>query len=896
MLDRISDLVLVYKDERRQLSYLLIVFILMGAGIALGRGTADALFFKRYGIEYLPVMFVLLGFLFSVITVMYAAFADAFTSERFFKVIFAIMIALLLGSWMMMRLGVSDTVYPVYFLLYEIASELFLVHSVFYLSQNLSQAQSGRLMPIILAGSQLGVIIGGLFLAGMSRALGVQNMLLVWALLMLLALAIITVWHNKKGISPYFRAGRKQRSSLQQSINQLFQGLKFMKTSQLLKMSSLALFFMVISSYVLFYTVNRIYTDTFETEEALSSFFGLLIAATSVLTLILQIFISNRVIQRFGVKKINLVYPITSFMVYIGLMFSFTLPLALIGSFNKESVMQAFRKPVRNIFLDALPMQIQARARAISTVVVLPLALAITGIILWLAQKAENPYLFLIPGMLAALLYLWFNRRMNKAYAGEIVKNLKQRLFVPEHQILGVLDGADNTLLQDIENGVQQEDEGVSIAFASVLSKAKPERAARLLPRRMLRASVATKDQMIRMLQPLESEKLRDQLRREIGNGDAHLDATLYKALFECGDQVAKKEIVGLLQNESPRLRAAGILGALIYPVPELCEQAQEAWVELLGDSRPEYYIPGIELAVSGMEKHYLIEPVFGAMQQVLVQMLEQPVSRFQIVALKMIVNWPTDEFKAAQATVIKSSAHEDWKVRREAVRASHILSYDEREELIQQAIEDHHPGVREAAVKSLIMRYPDPLQWLIGILTERPDGSPRVRRTMIDYLVRYGASADAMQSISIAMAEIALQMHQAVKVLEKEAAPSTTAILLLRHALEERMHEQIDLSLQALQSVPHDSDIEIIGACLKSRGKRYYAHARELLSAISCRKSASILLYLLDDIENNRSGTAETAFTSIDDVLAWIADSADPWLIECAAYLNPELSGTYHD
>jgi len=565
MLDRISDLVLIHKDDRRQLGYLLIVFILMGAGIALGRGTADALFLKRYGIEYLPVMFVLVGILLSAISVMYAAFAYVTPSERFFKITFAVMIILLLGNWLMMRLGMSDMVYPAYFLLYEIVSELLLVNSALYLGQNLGNTQSRRLMPVILVGSQVGVIIGGLFLAGMSRVLGVQNMLLVWILLLMLSFATISVWHSRKGVSPFFRAGYRERSGLQQSIKQVAQGLKFMKTSQLLKMSSFALFFMVISTYILFYVLNRIYTDTFETEEALGAFFGLLIASTSALALLIQVFISKRVIRHFGIKKANLVYPLSSFMVYLGLMFSFTLPLALIGSLNKDAIMPAFRRPVRKIFMDALPMQIQGTARAISRVLVLPLALAATGIILWFAQKAGNPYLFLVPGMLTALAYLWFSLKMNKAYARAIVKKLKQRLLVPEHQLPGVLDGRDKTLLEDVEEGVLHEDEEVSIAYSSVLSKAKPERAATLLPRRMLSASVATKDQMIRMLQSLDSEELRDKLRREIGNGDAHLDATLYKALFEFGDQAAQQKVAGLLQSESPRLRASGIFGALIY-------------------------------------------------------------------------------------------------------------------------------------------------------------------------------------------------------------------------------------------------------------------------------------------------------------------------------------------
>ena len=895
MIDRIADLLLVHRDERRQLAYLLLVFMLLGAGMALGRGTADALFFKRYGIEYLPLMFVLVGVLLSTISVLYAAFVDAIPAERFFKIIFAVMIVLLLGNWVFIRMGVSDMVYPAYFLIYEIASELFLVHSALYLGQNLVQTQSKRLMPIILAGSQVGVILGGLFLAGMSRTLGVQNMLLVWACLLMATLLLIVFWHRKKGVSPYFRAGRKERSRLQQSINQVTQGLRFMKTSQLLKMSSFALFFMVISTYVIWYTLNRIYTNTFETEEALGSFFGLLTAATSSLALLMQIFVSNRVIRRFGVKKVNLVFPVTSFIVYVGLMFSFTLPLALIGSFNKDAIMPAFRRPVRNIFMDALPVRIQGRARAMSIVVVLPLALAAAGLFLWVAQRADEPSLFLFPGMLAAVVYFWFNRRMNKAYATEIVKNLKQKLFVPEHQLQGVFDGAGNSLLKDIEDGVMQENEEISLAYSNILSKAKPERAARLLPQRMQSASLMAKDQMIKMLQPLESEKLRDQLRREIGKGDVHLDATLYRALFGSGDLAARQQVASLLQNELPRLRAAGILGALIYPVPELCEQAIDEWVALLNDPRPEYYIHGIELTVQGMEKFYLSDPVFSAIQQVLVQMLDIPVSRFQIIALQLMTKWPTDDFKSAQESVIKLSQHEDWKIRREAVRASHFLPFDEREKLLHRAIEDHYPAVREAVVKSMVVRYADPLQWLASLLVDHQFGSPRARESMIEYLIEHGATAEVMQSVSVAMAKKAVQMHNAGKLLEEESSHFTPGVILLRHAVEERTHELIDLSLLALQSSPHDSDIEVIRAGLKSRDKRHFANACELLSMISHRKLTSLLLQVFDGAGKSKAAQTDDAFKSIDDVLEWISNGADPWLNECATYLTSTLNSKCH-
>ena len=165
MITRITDLLLIRRAEVSQVVYLLLLFLIIGTGMAIGRGTADALFFKRYGIEYLPVMFVLVSILLSLVSVAYAAFVDAQPAERSFRIIFSVLVLLLIGNWLLIVNDSSSLVYPVYYLIYEVTSELFLVHCALYLSQNLVQTQSKRLTPIILAGYQVGIIIGGLFLA-----------------------------------------------------------------------------------------------------------------------------------------------------------------------------------------------------------------------------------------------------------------------------------------------------------------------------------------------------------------------------------------------------------------------------------------------------------------------------------------------------------------------------------------------------------------------------------------------------------------------------------------------------------------------------------------------------------------------------------------------------------
>jgi hypothetical protein len=54
----IESLLLIRRGERNKVTWFLLFFLLVSAGMAVGRGTADALFQKRLGIEYLPVMYL----------------------------------------------------------------------------------------------------------------------------------------------------------------------------------------------------------------------------------------------------------------------------------------------------------------------------------------------------------------------------------------------------------------------------------------------------------------------------------------------------------------------------------------------------------------------------------------------------------------------------------------------------------------------------------------------------------------------------------------------------------------------------------------------------------------------------------------------------------------------
>ena len=153
---------MVKKAEWPRLGYFFCLFLVISAGLAIGRGTADALFLKRFGIQYLPYMYLGLGVLMATVSTVYAAYADRLAPERTFKILLGALAVMLVGNWYLMLSNLDTVAYPLYYLLFEISSELLVMHASLYFSANFDNEQSKRLLPMTMAGLQLGEVAGGL--------------------------------------------------------------------------------------------------------------------------------------------------------------------------------------------------------------------------------------------------------------------------------------------------------------------------------------------------------------------------------------------------------------------------------------------------------------------------------------------------------------------------------------------------------------------------------------------------------------------------------------------------------------------------------------------------------------------------------------------------------------
>lgn len=868
-----AKLLLVKQSEWPRLSYFFLLFFVISAGLAIGRGTADALFLKRFGIQYLPVMYVAIGVLMMLISTVYAAYADRMSPERAFYIMLGGLAVMLGANWYLMTLKIDAVAYPLYFLAFEISSEVLFMHAMLYFSANFDGEQSKRLLPITLAGLQLGEMCGG-FLLTASPVIGVQGMVLVWSGLTAAAMVIVAVRHRSVGVSPFFHPGRRG-GGLRRTIDQIVQGLRFARRSPLLLYSSLGVFFMVVALYSLGYGAYAVYNATFKSEAELGVLFGVLTIVSSSVTLLIQVFFSGKLLNRFGVRTMNLVFPVTTFACFIALFISFKLPAALLSTLNRRILLPSMRNPSRGLLFEALPDYMQGRARALSLALVLPCAYIFVGLVLRELRSFHAPYSYLITGAVAGALYLYFSFKTNRAYVEALLATLKERLFLPS-ELLGQLDNeVDPELFGRLADGVRHRDEQICLTYARMFARHFPDKAPAVIFERMLDTSAPVRDQLLRLISGNLPDALLQRLEPGREWGDAHLRATVIATRFEARDPRAQALVDECLAAENPRLVACGIYGVMSYGLDDRRAAALQRWKEMLADGRKEHVLPAL-----GLGQKLPLPEAFVPRLFVLLGQSEDAVKKAVLLALRRST-LPDTQLLSVLEELMKTSR--DPRMRVACVECFRVLPEPAREQPCFAALTDRHPDVVEAALRVLVESVGDFEQRFFAWLNHG-GASPREQQRVLESLTRHPVARLPFEEFAERKLHEANVMSQALRVLERDPRPATHASKLVRIVLAERLTQILEVALVAMENLGDGHSIRIVSLGLKSKDARQVARAKEALNSIANRRLSAQLGHLLAGAE----GAAEAGaprFASVNDALEWCRTHADAWLRSCAVH-----------
>ncbi|MGH2524265.1 MAG: Npt1/Npt2 family nucleotide transporter, partial [Anaerolineales bacterium] len=296
----------VRPGEGRIVALLVGLMLFTSAGGSIGGNGIEALFYARFGVQFLPYMYMALGVITLLTSLTITALLGRVARERLYLFLPAILALVLIGERVLLALNPS-WIYPVLWLGMNVKGSLQGLLTWGLAGAVCDTRQAKRLFPLFGAGGILGAVVGGLVTQPLAKWLHSENLLLVWAGALVLAFLL-----NRAliGRTPPARAlSGRARKKTTRLIDEMQQGYQFVRRSPLMRWMAAAAVLFSVLFFSLALPFSRAATQQFPDADRLAGFLGLFQGLSTGVAFLVSLFVANRLFARFGIMSTILALP-----------------------------------------------------------------------------------------------------------------------------------------------------------------------------------------------------------------------------------------------------------------------------------------------------------------------------------------------------------------------------------------------------------------------------------------------------------------------------------------------------------------------------------------------------------------------------------------------------------
>jgi hypothetical protein len=329
-----------------------LIFLIRSSGI-LFNNFAETAFLKRFGVEYLPVIYVINSISTFFIMGFMTGILGRLPGGRLLSNMLVICGVSVAGLRFVIPLG-FELIYPVLFVLksqYEVLLGLLfwnLANDLF------NTRQSKRLFPLITAGGVMGGIIGSFATPPLAKAISIDNLL--WAYLGTTLAGAILV--KRMGAShPTLLLSEKQpkkarsRPSLKEEFKKV---LPIIKESDLVKVLIMLTLLPNVVIPIMNYQFNYAIDQTFATEGGMIQFFGYFRGVLNIISFIILLFV-GRIYGRWGLPVALMFHPFNYMIAFLAFLFKFDIFSAMYARMSTTVLRTTINNPARAILMGLFP-------------------------------------------------------------------------------------------------------------------------------------------------------------------------------------------------------------------------------------------------------------------------------------------------------------------------------------------------------------------------------------------------------------------------------------------------------------------------------------------------------------------------------------------------------------
>jgi len=423
----LKDWINIHDDELGLFLYSsFFLFLIRCSGIIFNNFTETA-FLKRFGVEYLPYLYILNPLITIIIIAGIARIMDRTSVHRMIcwsLIISGIIVALFR---LLIPLDCSFT-YPMLFII-KIQFEM-LIGLLFWNHANdlFNFGQSKRLFPLITAGGVIGDIVGGLSTPILAHIFPIDNFLLIYIVLTLLALFVVQKMKN------YFPASLTLKKKPYKSKKALFFIKQFQEIVSIVKESRLVTLLILLSFFsniilpVMNYQFNFAVDNHFATETGMIKFFGYFRGGINILSLFF-LFFAGKLYGKWGLAAVLMFHPINYIIVFLAFLFNFNIFSAIYARFSTNLIRTNFNKPVSNILIGIFPESYRSKIRPFLRGIVARTALITGSGIIILSKDFFHPKFLSLAALPFVIAWIFTVIYLKNNYSAILLKLLSMNAF-----------------------------------------------------------------------------------------------------------------------------------------------------------------------------------------------------------------------------------------------------------------------------------------------------------------------------------------------------------------------------------------------------------------------------------------------------------------------------------
>jgi AAA family ATP:ADP antiporter len=264
------------------------------------------------GVDNLPWLFTATLAAMLLINPVFSLLVSRTTRRRFIPLAYRFFILNMLAFWLALELlGPRADIWLGRVIFVWVSVFNLFVVSVFwgFMADLWSSEQGRRLFGLIGVGGTIGAIVGAAATANLAEVVGPARLLLLSALLLEIAVWLVIFLLRRAAPAAESRPAtplpadeqRDLRGALRAQLRDAARGIRLVLASRYLQVICLYLFLYTVTSTVFYFAQATIIANSVEDPASRTALFGWIDTFVNVLTLVIQLFFTGRIITRFGV-------------------------------------------------------------------------------------------------------------------------------------------------------------------------------------------------------------------------------------------------------------------------------------------------------------------------------------------------------------------------------------------------------------------------------------------------------------------------------------------------------------------------------------------------------------------------------------------------------------------